>query len=153
MLGNIELMERWFEQVKVLVQASIQNKSARGGVKLKGPCEEEHDVLMYGDGMKPQYGIVEFKKRRGVSLMYYGGERKAHSLRSELQPQADATAVIGSTHLSGGAVRMVPGRSAMPAACITPSRRGNDSLKRGQFVRHPKDSGYEVHSLGLGVAS
>ncbi|KAH6959952.1 hypothetical protein BKA56DRAFT_500346, partial [Ilyonectria sp. MPI-CAGE-AT-0026] len=65
MLGNIELMERWFEQVKVLVQASIQNKSARGGVKLKGPCEEEHDVLMYGDGMKPQYGIVEFKKRRG----------------------------------------------------------------------------------------
>ncbi|KAJ4142336.1 hypothetical protein NW754_009782 [Fusarium falciforme] len=65
MLSNIELIKRSLEQVRDLVQTSIQNERAREGAKMKGPYEEEHDVNMYGDGMKPQYGITEVKKRRG----------------------------------------------------------------------------------------
>jgi hypothetical protein len=65
MLSNIELVKRSLEQVRDLVQTSIQNERAREGAKMKGPYEEEHDVNMYGDGMKPQYGITEVKKRRG----------------------------------------------------------------------------------------
>lgn len=67
MISNIELVKRSLEQVRDLVQTSIQNERAREGAKMKGPYEEEHDVNMYGDGMKPQYGITEVKKRRGVS--------------------------------------------------------------------------------------
>ncbi|KAF4997745.1 hypothetical protein FGRMN_3636 [Fusarium graminum] len=65
MLSNIEHVKRSLEQVRDLVQTSIQNERAREGAKMKGPYEEEHDVNMYGDGMKPQYGITEVKKRRG----------------------------------------------------------------------------------------
>ncbi|CAM1500971.1 Fc.00g101330.m01.CDS01 [Cosmosporella sp. VM-42] len=65
MLGNIELIKRSLEQVRDIVQASIQSERAREGAKMKGPFEEDHDVAMYGDGMKPQYGIAEVKKRRG----------------------------------------------------------------------------------------
>lgn len=65
MISNIELVKRSLEQVRDLVQTSIQNERAREGAKMKGPYEEEHDVNMYGDGMKPQYGITEVKKRRG----------------------------------------------------------------------------------------
>lgn len=50
------------------MQVSLQNERAREGAKMKGPYDEEHDVQMYGDGIKPQYGITEVKKRRGVSL-------------------------------------------------------------------------------------
>ncbi|KPM42019.1 hypothetical protein AK830_g4487 [Neonectria ditissima] len=65
MLANMELIKRSLEQVRDLVQTSIQNERAREGAKMKGPYEDEHDVTMYGDGMKPQYGITEVKKRRG----------------------------------------------------------------------------------------
>ncbi|KAH7149647.1 hypothetical protein B0J13DRAFT_311259 [Dactylonectria estremocensis] len=65
MLGNMELIKRSLEQVRDLVQTSIQNERAREGAKMKSPYEEDHDVSMYGDGMKPQYGITEVKKRRG----------------------------------------------------------------------------------------
>ncbi|KAL6414988.1 hypothetical protein AUP68_01524 [Ilyonectria robusta] len=65
MLSNIELIKRSLEQVRDLVQTSIQNERAREGAKMKGPYDEDHDVSMYGDGMKPQYGITEVKKRRG----------------------------------------------------------------------------------------
>ncbi|KAF4451178.1 hypothetical protein F53441_5788 [Fusarium austroafricanum] len=65
MLSNIELVKRSLEQVRDLVQTSIQNERAREGAKMKGPYEEENDVNMYGDGMKPQYGMAEVKKRRG----------------------------------------------------------------------------------------
>ncbi|KAF7531975.1 hypothetical protein G7Z17_g13689 [Cylindrodendrum hubeiense] len=65
MLSNVELIKRSLEQVRDLVQTSIQNERAREGAKMKGPYEEDHDVAMYGDGMKPQYGITEVKKRRG----------------------------------------------------------------------------------------
>ena len=68
MLGNVEMMKRSLEQVRDLVQASIQNERVREGAKVKGPYEEDHDVPMYGDAMKPQYGITEVKKRRGVSI-------------------------------------------------------------------------------------
>ncbi|KAI5462650.1 hypothetical protein BGZ63DRAFT_423887 [Mariannaea sp. PMI_226] len=64
MLSNVELIKRSLEQVRDLVQTSIQNERAREGAKMKG-YEDEHDVPMYGDGLKPQYGITEVKKRRG----------------------------------------------------------------------------------------
>ncbi|KAH7261864.1 hypothetical protein BKA59DRAFT_4521 [Fusarium tricinctum] len=65
MLSNIEHVKQSLEQVRDLVQTSIQNERAREGAKMKGPYDEEHEVSMYGDGMKPQYGITEVKKRRG----------------------------------------------------------------------------------------
>lgn len=67
MLGNVEHIKRSLEQVRDLVQTSIQNERAREGAKSKG-YDDEHDMPMYGDGLKPQYGITEVKKRRGVSF-------------------------------------------------------------------------------------
>ncbi|KAH6899735.1 hypothetical protein B0T10DRAFT_4044 [Thelonectria olida] len=64
MLGNVEHIKRSLEQVRDLVQTSIQNERAREGAKAKG-YDDDHDVPMYGDGLKPQYGITEVKKRRG----------------------------------------------------------------------------------------
>jgi hypothetical protein len=74
MLSNIDVIKRSLEQVRDLVQTSIQNERAREGAKLKGPNEEEHDVPMYRDAMKPQYGMTEVKKRRRVSFVT-GGEK------------------------------------------------------------------------------
>lgn len=69
MLANVDLIKRSLEQVKDAVQASIQSERAREGTKVKGTYEEDHDVSMYGDGMKPQYAMQhEVKKRRGVSF-------------------------------------------------------------------------------------
>ena len=68
MLANVDLIKRSLEQVKDAVQASIQSERAREGTKVKGTYEEDHDIPMYGDGMKPQYAMQhEVKKRRGVS--------------------------------------------------------------------------------------
>ncbi|KAH6983794.1 hypothetical protein EDB80DRAFT_246585 [Ilyonectria destructans] len=67
MLGNVNLTKRWLEQVRDLVQTSIQNQRARGRAKMKGPCEEEHDVLMSGDGVMPRYDTIKFKKRRKLA--------------------------------------------------------------------------------------
>ncbi|KHN94332.1 GATA-type sexual development transcription factor NsdD [Metarhizium album ARSEF 1941] len=65
-LGNMDMIKRSLEQVKDLVQASIQSERAREGTKIKGAFEEEHqDVPMYDNGMKPQYTMTEVKKRRG----------------------------------------------------------------------------------------
>ncbi|PNY28176.1 Uncharacterized protein TCAP_01900 [Tolypocladium capitatum] len=66
MLANVDLIKRSLEQVKDAVQASIQSERAREGTKVKGAYDEDHDVSMYGDGMKPQYSMQhEVKKRRG----------------------------------------------------------------------------------------
>ncbi|KAL3953175.1 hypothetical protein ACCO45_013118 [Purpureocillium lilacinum] len=66
MLANVDLIKRSLEQVKDAVQASIQSERAREGTKVKGTYEEDHDIPMYGDGMKPQYAMQhEVKKRRG----------------------------------------------------------------------------------------
>lgn len=68
MLANVDLIKRSLEQVKDAVQASIQSERAREGTKVKGTYEEDHDIPMYGNGMKPQYAMQhEVKKRRGVS--------------------------------------------------------------------------------------
>ncbi|KAM4066132.1 GATA zinc finger domain-containing protein [Hirsutella rhossiliensis] len=67
MLANLEVIKQSFDQVKDAVQASIQSERAREGIKIKGTYEEDHDVPMYGDAMKPQYAMPshEVKKRRG----------------------------------------------------------------------------------------
>lgn len=67
MLHNVEYLKRSLEQVREVIVASIQSERAREGAKVKGPYDEDQDVQMYGDGIKPQYGIAEVKKRRGVS--------------------------------------------------------------------------------------
>ncbi|KAH6871154.1 GATA-type sexual development transcription factor NsdD [Thelonectria olida] len=63
MLSNVDLIKCSLAQVRDLVQTSIQNERAREGAT-KG-YDDEHDVPMYGDAMKPQHGITEVKKRRG----------------------------------------------------------------------------------------
>ncbi|KAH7120185.1 hypothetical protein B0J13DRAFT_649664 [Dactylonectria estremocensis] len=63
MLANIELIKRYLEQVRGLVQTSSQNERAREAAKMKDLYEEAHDVPMYGDAMKPQYGMTEVKTR------------------------------------------------------------------------------------------
>jgi hypothetical protein len=64
MLANADLMKRSLEQVRDLVQASIQSERAREGTKMKGPYEEDQDVAMYVDGSKSQY-VPEKKRARG----------------------------------------------------------------------------------------
>lgn len=66
MLANVEYIKRSLEQVREVVQVSMQADRSRDGVKPKGPYGEAHDVSMY-EGMKPQYPVNEVKKRRGVS--------------------------------------------------------------------------------------
>ena len=67
MLSNAEMARVALERVKETVQQSIRNERAREAPKAKGTFEEERDVAMFEDGMKPQYSITEVKKRRGVS--------------------------------------------------------------------------------------
>lgn len=64
MLANVEYIKRSLEQVREVVQVSMQTDRQRESVKPKGPYGEAHDVPMY-DGMKPQYPVNEVKKRRG----------------------------------------------------------------------------------------
>ena len=71
MLANVELMKRSLEQVREIVQASIQSERAREGPNQKS-YEERDDVPMYGDNTKAPYPnpINEAKRRRGVSLFF-----------------------------------------------------------------------------------
>ena len=116
MLGNIDIIKRSLEQVRDLVQTSIQNERTCEGAKLKGPNEEEYDA-MYTDAMKPQYGMTEVKKRRRVRLVTRGKQDKAHvnvgSVRFHL---ADAIAATESTPRNGDEDLMEGGRYAMHAA-------------------------------------
>ncbi|KND86647.1 hypothetical protein TOPH_08710, partial [Tolypocladium ophioglossoides CBS 100239] len=105
MLANVDLIKRSLEQVKDAVQASIQSERAREGTKVKGAYEEDHDVSMYGDGMKPH----------------------------ELRRLDDAIAATGSIPPNGDVARMVLGHSAMRVGCITRSWKGNVSWKHGQY--------------------
>ena len=90
MLANVDLIKRSLEQVKDAVQVSIQNERAREGVKVKGPYDEDHDVHMYGDGMKPQYTMTEVKKRRGVSCSQPPSILNVHARLTQLQSQRAA---------------------------------------------------------------
>jgi hypothetical protein len=76
MLANADLMKRSLEQVRDLVQASIQSERAREGTKMKGPYEEDQDVAMYVDGSKSQY-VPEKKRARGVSFLPNQGNKPA----------------------------------------------------------------------------
>ncbi|KAJ4177097.1 hypothetical protein NW755_014051, partial [Fusarium falciforme] len=63
MLGNVERIERHLEQVRSLLQTLSRNERAREAAKMKSPYEEDHDVPMHGDAMKPQYGMTEANTR------------------------------------------------------------------------------------------
>ena len=67
MLAHIELIKGYLEQVRGLVQTSSQKERAREEAKMKDLYEETHDVLMYEDAVKPQYGMTEVKTRWSVS--------------------------------------------------------------------------------------
>jgi hypothetical protein len=65
MLANAEHLKRSLEQVREMVQISIQNERAREGARARA-FEEEQDAQMYQGGSKPQYAMTtEVKKRRG----------------------------------------------------------------------------------------
>ena len=66
MLGNIERIKRHLEQVRSLLQALSQNERAREAAKMKSPYEEDLDVPMHGDAMKPQHGMTEASTRLRV---------------------------------------------------------------------------------------
>jgi hypothetical protein len=125
MLSNVELIKRSLAQVRDLVQTSIQNERAQEGAT-EG-YYDEHDVPMYGDAMKPQYGITEVKKRRGVSMGPFQRKAKANIESSVQVLLADATAATELTPQSGDADLMVLERSAMPVVFTTPSWRESDN--------------------------
>lgn len=105
---------------------------------MKGPYEEEHDVNMYGDGMKPQYGITEVKKRRGVSQDDSTREEKKLTRISVLLPQGDAIAATESILRNGDADPTELGLSATHVDYITPSLRENDNSRQDLFVLNLK---------------
>lgn len=159
MIANVDLIKRSLEQVKDAVQASIQSERAREGTKMKGSYDEDHDVAMYGDGMKPQYGMQhEVKKRRGVGLPSPQRRQRAvdAAVDGALTPRGserlrrdDATAATESTRPSGGAGPTAPGRSATRAACTMPSWSGSGSSRRAQYGPSPR-TGAERRRGGWG---
>ncbi|OAA45697.1 GATA-type sexual development transcription factor NsdD [Metarhizium rileyi] len=136
MLGHIDTIKRSLEQVKDVVQASIQSERAREGTKIKGAYEEEHqDVPMYDNGMKAQYAMTEVKKRRGVSDLYPDAPPRL----------VDVIVAIGSIPPSGDEDLMVRGPYAMLVGFTTRSSRENASSKPDPSAQSPKR---EVSSRG-----
>lgn len=71
MIANVELMKRSLEQVRELVQVSLQNERVREGAQVKANYEEQEDISMYGgDNAKSAYPLNEVKKRRGVGTPF-----------------------------------------------------------------------------------
>lgn len=66
LLSNVTYLKQNLENLRELVQHSIQTEKAREG-RPKGPYDGDDDVSMYGDGVKQPYNVGEVKKRRGVS--------------------------------------------------------------------------------------
>ncbi len=128
LLSNVNYLKQNLENLRELVQHSIQTEKAREGGRAKGPYDGDDDVSMYGDGMKQPYNMGEVKKRRGVSFSIYLG-RPVGSLfslltstyKSVLRHLADATAVIGSIHQNGEEGQMGRGLSVTHAVSTTPS--------------------------------
>ena len=67
MLDNVYLVQKCLEDVRIMVQQSRMDERARDAVPRKG--FEEEDPTMYGDSLKPNFGMAEVKKRRGVSTV------------------------------------------------------------------------------------
>ncbi|EMR69497.1 putative gata-type sexual development transcription factor protein [Eutypa lata UCREL1] len=65
LLSNVNYLKQNLENLREIVQHSIQTEKAREGGRPKGIYDGDDDVSMYGDGMKQPYGIGEVKKRRG----------------------------------------------------------------------------------------
>lgn len=67
LINSMILSLKKLEEVRDMVQQNrIQNERARDSGSRK---PDDDDVSMYGDGMKPAYGMNEVKKRRGVSFL------------------------------------------------------------------------------------
>lgn len=64
LLSNVTYLKQNLENLRELVQHSIQTEKAREG-RPKGPYDGDDDVSMYGDGVKQPYNVGEVKKRRG----------------------------------------------------------------------------------------
>lgn len=65
LLNNLVLALKKLEDVREMIQQNrLHNERARENGNRK---PEDEDVAMYGDGMKPAFGVGEAKKRRGVS--------------------------------------------------------------------------------------
>jgi len=60
-------LKNQLENVRDFVQHSLAEK-ARDNNRSNGPSYDgDDDISMYGDSVKPTYGLGEVKKRRGVS--------------------------------------------------------------------------------------
>jgi len=64
MITNAEWIRGMLENVRGIVQQSIQNERAREGTRANPPYENE-DAPMFEDGLKSSYSITEVRKRRG----------------------------------------------------------------------------------------
>ncbi|KAK4113916.1 hypothetical protein N656DRAFT_706966 [Canariomyces notabilis] len=65
LLNNLILAQKKLQDVRDMIQQNrLHNERARENGSRKS---EDEDVVMYGDGIKPAFGISEGKKRRGVS--------------------------------------------------------------------------------------
>ncbi|KAI0017034.1 hypothetical protein F4780DRAFT_782663 [Xylariomycetidae sp. FL0641] len=64
MLSNADWVKSSLENVRDIVQHSMAEK-ARDHGRSRGPYDGDDEMSMYGDGMKPSYGLGEVKKRRG----------------------------------------------------------------------------------------
>ncbi|KOS23033.1 hypothetical protein ESCO_003568 [Escovopsis weberi] len=62
MLSNVEYLKNSLEHIREIVLVSIQSERLREDIK-RG-YEEDPDVHMYSDSVKPHY-MAEVKKRRG----------------------------------------------------------------------------------------
>jgi hypothetical protein len=67
MLANAELLKRSLDQMRDLVQVSLQSERARDVAKAKSMYEDDQDMPMYNDGKTAYAMSSEVKKRRGVS--------------------------------------------------------------------------------------
>lgn len=131
MLGNVERIERHLEQVRSLLQTLSRNERAREAAKMKSPYEEDHDVPMHGDVMKPQYGMTEANTRLRVGSIIRDQKKKVSHVDSVRLPLTNVIVATELTHPNGDGVLMEQGRCAMRAAYVMPNSRSN-SLKRGQ---------------------
>jgi hypothetical protein len=72
MLSNTELIKRSLEQVKGLVQTSVQNERTHKGGKMKCLHRGENHAPISANAMQPSCGMTEIKKQRAVSLVIEG---------------------------------------------------------------------------------
>jgi hypothetical protein len=130
-------LKNQLENVRDFVQHSLAEK-ARDNNRSNGPSYDgDDDISMYGDSVKPTYGLGEVKKRRGVSthdpLLSFDflgrGAKVFHSVRHH---RDDAIVAIASIPPNGDEDRTAQGHYATPVGCTMPSSSANGRWNNDQ---------------------